>query len=300
MGFLGSDLRFLLSAKRLGLRGHAVCTLGHQTLFLSQRELNRILKEYDCEHFALPKGRALLFADDVLRPLGFAKIDAMDVSDYEGANVMHDLNRPVPLELQEKYDLVWDGGTLEHIFNFPAALENAMRMVKVGGHIVLHAPANNQCGHGFYQFSPELFFRVLGPENGFELLRIYMNCNGSYYHIADPVSVHGRVELLNSQVAMIMVHGRKVSRVPDVLRTPQQSDYLTTWTDHRTKQDGRLKSLIRAHVSSTSVARISKVLNHLRLKRGIWRGKAQSKLSNRKFYVPVTRWDVPTIQIFKR
>ncbi len=301
MGFCGSDLRFLLSAKRLGLKGDTVCTLGRQTLFLSQRELNLILREYDCEYFALPKGRALLFADDVLRPLGFNKIDAMDASDYEGADVLHDLNRPVPPEMQEKYDLVWDGGTLEHIFNFPAALENAMRMVKVGGHIALVTPANNQCGHGFYQFSPELFFRVFVPENGFELLRIYMCCNGGYYHIADPVTVHGRVELLNSQGAMIMVHAHKVAHVPDVLITPQQSDYLTIWTNHHTeKHDGRLKSLIRALISPASVAKISKVLNNLRQKRAVWRWKNQSKLSNRKFYVPVTMWDVPTSQIFSR
>jgi SAM-dependent methyltransferase len=301
MGFEGSDLRFLLSAKRLGLKGDTVCTLGHLTLFLSQRELSPILKEYHCEDFTLPKDRALLFADDVLRPLGFTKIDAMDASDYEGANVIHDLNHLIPLEMQEKYDLVWDGGTLEHIFNFPRALENAMRMVKVGGHIALHTPANNQCGHGFYQFSPELFFRVFVPKNGFELLRIYMRCNRSFYHIADPASVHGRVELLNSEGAMIMVHARKVSHVPDTLITPQQSDYLTTWTDYQTeKHDGRLKSLIRARISPASVAKVSKALNDLRQKRAVWRWKTQSKLSNRKFYVPVTRWDVRTSQIFNR
>jgi hypothetical protein len=30
-------------------------------------------------------------------------------------------------------------------------------------------PANNQMGHGFYQFSPELFFRVFSQENGYLL-----------------------------------------------------------------------------------------------------------------------------------
>ena len=250
----------------------------------------------------MPDGRSIHVADDVLRPLGFTKIDTMDASDYEGANVIHDLNRPVPLELHEKYDLVWDGGTLEHIFNFPGALENAMRMVKVGGHMVLHTPANNQCGHGFYQFSPELFFRVFVPENGFELLRIYMHCNGGHYHIADPIRVHGRVELLNSQGALIMVHARKIGHVPDVLKTPQQSDYLTAWTEYQQseKHDGRLKSLMRKRLSPETIAKISKLLNNMRRKRVVWRWKTQSKLSNRKLYVPVTRWDVPTSQIFER
>jgi SAM-dependent methyltransferase len=304
MGFGTGDLRFLLSAKRMGLQAEAICTLGHQTLFLSQREVTLILKEYDNKHFSLPQGRPMYFADDVLRPLGFTKIDSMDASDYEGANVIHDLNRPIPLDMQEKYDLVWDGGTLEHIFNFPAALENAMRMVKVGGHISLNTPANNQCGHGFYQFSPELFFRVFVPENGFELLRIYMAVDGGrggYYHVADPINVHGRVELLNCQGTLLLVHARKVAHVPDVLKTPQQSDYLVAWTDHQTeKQDDRLKSLMRARLSPTSIAKISKALNYLRQKRAVWRWKTQSKVSNRKLYVPVTRWDVPTRQAFNR
>jgi SAM-dependent methyltransferase len=301
MGFETSDLRFLLSANRLGLRGESVCTLGHQTLYLSQHELDHIVKEYGREHFALPKDRLSLFADDVLRPLGFTKIDSMDNSDFEGANVIHDLNRPVPFEMHEKYDLVWDGGTLEHVFHFPTALENAMRMVKVGGHIVLHTPANNQCGHGFYQFSPELFFRIFVPENGFELLRIYLSCNGGHYHIADPASVHDRVQLLNSRGAFIMVHARKITHAPDVLKTPQQSDYLTTWTEHQTeKRDGAVKAFIRARISPESVVKISKVLNDLRHRRTVWRWKTRSNLSNRKFYVPVTKWDVPTRQIFNR
>ena len=47
-----------------------------------------------------------------------------------------------------------------------------MKMVKTGGHLMLFTPANNYFGHGFYQFSPELFYRVLSKENGFEVRRM--------------------------------------------------------------------------------------------------------------------------------
>jgi 2-polyprenyl-3-methyl-5-hydroxy-6-metoxy-1,4-benzoquinol methylase len=53
---------------------------------------------------------------------------------------------------------VFDGGTLEHIFDYPTAIKNCMKMVKPGGHLLLTTPANNWFGHGFYQFSPELFY----------------------------------------------------------------------------------------------------------------------------------------------
>jgi hypothetical protein len=37
----------------MGLKGDAICTLGRQTLFLFQRELNLILKEYGREYFSV-------------------------------------------------------------------------------------------------------------------------------------------------------------------------------------------------------------------------------------------------------
>ena len=61
----------------------------------------------------------------------------------------------------KQFDLVFDGGTLEHVFNFSTALKNCMHMVKPHGRFVSVTLPNNWCGHGFYQFSPELFFRAL-------------------------------------------------------------------------------------------------------------------------------------------
>lgn len=165
MGIGASGLRFLLSAQRMGLAGHSICTLGRQATFIPKRQLLSLLRKYRCGPLSLPSDRAMYFVEDYLEPLGFS-VDAIDASDYEGANIVHDLNLPIPVELRERYDLVWDGGTLEHIFNFPVAVLNAMQMVKIGGHLFVATPANNQCGHGFYQFSPDSFFRILSPENG--------------------------------------------------------------------------------------------------------------------------------------
>lgn len=293
MGFANSDLKFLLSGRRLGISGDSICTLGRLSLHLSQRELTAILKEHGEPDIVLPR-RPMLFADDVLPALGFA-VEAMDASDYEGATIIHDLNVPVPKELENKYDLVWDGGTLEHIYNFPQALENMMRMAKVGGNIAMRTPANNQCGHGFYQFSAELFFRVLTPANGFELVRIYITSRNKHYHVIDPAKVHGRVELLSSEPAFLMVHARKIGEVPAVIVSPQQSDYLSTWNEAE-GQDGRLKSFIRSHASKETVDRISALLNTLRQKRAVAKWRVNARLSNRRFYIPVDRWDIPSAQ----
>ena len=112
-------------------------------------------------------GRKIKYADDLFHGLGATTLDVMDVSGFEGANILHDLNQPVDTRLHNAYDCVFDGGALEHVFNFPLALKNCIEMVKVGGCFITITPANNWCGHGFYQFSPELFYRILSRENGF-------------------------------------------------------------------------------------------------------------------------------------
>jgi hypothetical protein len=284
----------------MGLRGNSACTLGHQVLFFSENTLHQLLKENGESLFSLAKDQPLHFSEDLLRPLGFERADSLDASDFDGANVIHDLNLPIPREMHEQYDLVIDGGTLEHVFNFPGALENAMRMVKIDGSLLINTPANNCCGHGFYQFSPELFFRVLVPANGFEILRIYLLSNDRYFHVVDPVAVQGRVELLDSKKAWLMVHAKKIGHVPDKIQIPQQSDYQSKWTAAAANQpkkkapDGPLKAFLRARLSPESILKISKALIYLRRLRNARRRRGQARLTNRRFFVPVTDWNVTT------
>jgi len=288
MGFGNDSYRFLLSARYLGFEGKHICTLGRQNGGMSPDLFNELCQTYGGATAAYPR-KVVCFADDLLSPAGFI-VDSMDASAYEGASIIHDLNLPIPIYLKGRFDLVWDGGTLEHVFNFPVALQNAMQMVRIGGHIFLDTPANNQCGHGFYQFSPELFFRVFTPANGFELLRLYIHSHDGLFHVVDPIDIHGRVELRNSEGTIMRVHARKIADVP--LSSVQQSDYVDSWEQREPAKDGKLKDFLRKHLSATQIDMISRRLNAWRLKRGAARWKRDSKLSNRRLYIPVTDWNV--------
>ena len=83
------------------------------------------------------------YSEPLFKNLGASKIDSMDNSSYEGATVLHDLNLPVAEDMKNKYTVIFDGGTLEHIFNFPIAIKNCMQMLRLGGHIISFTPANN-------------------------------------------------------------------------------------------------------------------------------------------------------------
>ena len=111
------------------------------------------------------------YAEPFFEKIGFGKVEAMDFSDFEGAQHVHDLNHPVPDDLRGKFDFILDGGTIEHVFNTPAALTNVFDMLKPGG---VFASANGMNGwmfHGLYQFNPELVYSFWERSAGCEVLR---------------------------------------------------------------------------------------------------------------------------------
>lgn len=95
----------------------------------------------------------------LFRSLGFQKIETLDYSQFEGAEITFDLNNSdLPQNLKNSYDAIIDHGTIEHIFHIPNALKNIFQMLKIGGRIIHSSPTSNFVDHGFYMFSPTLFY----------------------------------------------------------------------------------------------------------------------------------------------
>jgi len=64
-------------------------------------------------------------------------VEALDISDYEGAEIVHDMTTPLPAHLHGQFDLVFDGSSLDNIFDPALALMNMHRLLKPGGRLVL-------------------------------------------------------------------------------------------------------------------------------------------------------------------
>ncbi|MDR2795991.1 MAG: class I SAM-dependent methyltransferase [Spirochaetaceae bacterium] len=180
------------------------------------------------------------YAEWIFKYFGAETVDSIDYSDYEGANIIHDMNMPVPETLKNRYDCVWDGGTLEHVFNYPAATRNCMDMVKPGGHLILETPSNNCFGHGLYQFSPELFFSLLDKHNGFSETKIFIQCGfNRCYEVISPKIIKMRTSICcTKEPAMLFVISRKISEVPDTISV-LQSDYVDTWNATKDKENSK-------------------------------------------------------------
>src|SRR5271156_3187016 len=90
--------------------------------------------------------------------LGFKEMKSMDVSDYEEADIVFDLNHPeLPTELRGAFDIVLDPGTIEHVFHVPNSMKNIFQLLSIGGRVIHTSPSSNHLDHGFYMFSPTFF-----------------------------------------------------------------------------------------------------------------------------------------------
>jgi hypothetical protein len=236
MGLDTNGVKFLLSCKQKGVSFERTMMVGRQILNLELDELkacfDKFNKNISAEHLEKVYSGSDGYAEELLRYLGAKHIDSIDYSAYEGANILHDMNLPVEPILHKKFSTVLESGSLEHIFNFPVSIANCMNMVEVGGHFIIITPVNNIMGHGFYQFSPEVFYRVVNPQNGFEVERMIIfeyAPHQQWYQVADPQTVKQRVELMNSYATYLMIQAKRVSDLPILSVFPQQSDYVDAW-----------------------------------------------------------------------
>src|SRR5579871_4754067 len=109
--------------------------------------------------------------EDFFRQFGFAEVHTLDVSPYQGASHIFDLNSPEPPpDLVGRYRFVLSGGTLEHVFNIVNAVRTAVALLEPGGIFEFAVPCNNWVDHGFYQISPTFAFDYF-TENGLEFLK---------------------------------------------------------------------------------------------------------------------------------
>lgn len=103
--------------------------------------------------------------------LGFTEVHAIDASDYEDADIIFNLNNDCDDRWHNKFDLILDGGTLEHVFDIASAMKKLYRMLKPGGIIIHGSPLAGYVDHGFYSISPT-FYLDFYDANDYEIIKL--------------------------------------------------------------------------------------------------------------------------------
>ncbi len=176
------------------------------------------------------------FAEKALEALGFGRVESIDVSDFEKATLIWDLNKPVPDEWHGRFDFIFDGGTIEHIFNAPVALENVYSMLSVGGRFVAATTLDGWPGHGIYQFGPELVWSYWNRAKHCKVhaCRALARNGNSKLEIADPALTGARSEWTDRRDefpsgAVYLWYDIEKTSNSSQNAVVQQSDYVTRW-----------------------------------------------------------------------
>jgi hypothetical protein len=145
MGLDSSAVKFLCGAKSMGVDFFHTIMVGRQSFVPDRDTLEQISAVLGIHTNPVELWRGK-FSEQFFALLGAEQVSSLDASTYEGATFTHDLNLRLPASLSQRFSVVYDGGTLEHVFNFPQALKNCMEMVRIGGHFIQVTVANNFMG----------------------------------------------------------------------------------------------------------------------------------------------------------
>lgn len=221
MGLLIYDALVLAKTAAMLPQRRRILTIGVPTLNFNAQVLNHYLTDYPDIKAFLPRPVAFEDQRGFFAALGFSRIDALDISDYEGANIIGDLNDPdLAARIDGTYDMVYDSGTVEHIFDAPTALRTLARLVGVGGAVVHATPANGFMDHGLWQVSPDLY-RTFYRQAGFSTLTsaLFVFADSPYAMPADEnfYRKHGRKYIVEKcPEAIAVFSASKTAEMSDV------------------------------------------------------------------------------------
>lgn len=162
MAFTYASLNYLLNDfKNRGIAPSGrLLTLSRYHMAFTRQDFNKTCKKFGINAWIESNGSDDGWVSDeqVFKALGFETIESMDKSKYEFADIIHDLNdEHIPDGLEDHYDFILDGGTMEHVFHLPNTLNAIYKMLKVNGDFIFDAPTFFEHNHGLYNFSPTLF-----------------------------------------------------------------------------------------------------------------------------------------------
>ena len=260
MGLLKSDielLSYVISKNNKIIRGN-VLSISQLAVYGNLQQVKNILGKFSLKNITIPKDfdtknkikswigtkqKNNINIKTLLKLFGAKNTTVCDFSSYESPDVTIDLNYKVNNSHINKYDLILDFGTLEHIFDVPQALENYIRMTKKNGHIIICSPCSNMIDHSFYMFSPTLFFDYF-KNNGFEIYKCFLKTRSPYYpynrtKFYEYLFQGNEIPILPNKSTEIIIFAKKIKTLKNILK-PNQFIYTSNpeWENSKKSKNG--------------------------------------------------------------
>ncbi|OLC53540.1 MAG: hypothetical protein AUH85_13960 [Chloroflexi bacterium 13_1_40CM_4_68_4] len=169
MALIKAAARLILRARTSYIfEGPALC-LGVPDIYLTRREL----AAENGVPAASGANDTVVTASEFIEALGVREVTSVDIPGSEHSpDVIHDLNVPFPPELTERFGLVIDPGTTEHVFDLRSALTNVVRALRPRGVVIHFVPIYSYNG-GYFSINPNVMHDFY-EANGFTDIRSYV------------------------------------------------------------------------------------------------------------------------------
>jgi len=186
MGVPGPLIEFFLQEHRYRPWSGRLLSLGRQTILVEPPRLQQLFGRYgigwdpQCAEVdratvaakAAPR-RKYVTDETLFKALNPGlRLDVMDVTDYEGANLIWNICKPVPEHLHGTYDVIFNGSVLDNIFDPAQAIRNMTRLLAPHGRVI-HIEMASNLAFEYLIYSTDWFFDYY-IENGFVDSRIYV------------------------------------------------------------------------------------------------------------------------------
>lgn len=183
MALTAVDRHVLEALRKAGLlpRKPAVLELGEAEWY-GEAELAALIDEVVADaprRAQLKKRLAALRPDDRYRAWHLAKLfygafldyRELVAIDFHGTPEARPIDLNHPVKLGQRFEVVIDGGTAEHVFNVAQFFTTCHELAAPGGLMLHHNPFRGWLEHGFYNFNPTFYWDIAAA-NRYELLML--------------------------------------------------------------------------------------------------------------------------------
>jgi hypothetical protein len=169
MGITSFHAELIVREHRRRKLPETVHLLGRQTVLLTLDETLTLLRaagveptaitiEIDRETYgALVAQQEFISDRTFFGLLGVREVRAIDYTDYEGADIILDLTKPLPASHDATVDFLFGGSVLDNIFDPTTYLRNVSRLLRPGGRLFEH-DVISQHHHPFCLITPAWIF----------------------------------------------------------------------------------------------------------------------------------------------
>lgn len=188
MGITAPFLKLIIKENNHKPLEGKLMVIGKQTIGVSKDELRKIfeshnlsfdnlskIKNFDNQtlHGKRYKSKKFFHDHDVFKNISpNLRYNSLDRSKYEGAKIVQDMNFPLNKKLNNKFDVIIDGGCMDNLFNPINFITNVSKMLKPGGRFMC---ANHffQAPGAFLTFNPEWYYGFFAVNN-YKDVKVYV------------------------------------------------------------------------------------------------------------------------------